>query len=259
MNEESTCCKFFSPHQCLCWFAALVALALVAFLGVTTVNKIKEGRYIGQGDQYKNILSVAGEGKVLAKPDVGQVTLSVVSPASTVAVAQKDNTAKMNKISEAMKSLGIKEEDLKTTNYNISPRYQYVSGRSNLIGYEVTQSLEVKIKDLEKAGDILAKAADSGVNQVSALNFTFDDPEKLKAEARSKAIKNAKEKAEALARELGVALGQITSFSENSYGDAVSYMAKEAYGLGGGGAAAPDVQVGQNEIQVNVDITYEIY
>jgi len=243
------------------WVAVGVAAFLAAFLLGQTINTFKEGRYIGQSSQYKNTISVAGEGKVVGKPDIGQVSLSVVSQAATVAVAQKSNTEKMDKVIKAMKDLGVEEEDLKTTSYSIYPRYQYTSGRSDIIGYEITQALEVKIRDLEKSGDILGQAAAAGANQVGSLSFTFDDPEKIKSEARQEAIGQAKQKAQDLAASLGVSLGKVTSFSEGSSDGTTPvpmYSAQEGYGVGGGGAA-PDIQTGQNEVVVYVNIAYEIY
>lgn len=258
-EEKNLNLKIIPPANYLPVAAVGVAILLVIFLAAATYTKILEGRYMGQGMQYKNTISVAGEGKVLAKPDIGQVSLSVVSDAKTVAIAQKDNTDKMNKITGLMKDLGIKEEDLKTTNYSVEPSYQYYEGKSEIIGYVITQTLEVKIRNLEKVGDILGQAAASGANQVGSLYFTFDDPEKLNTEARQKAIDNAKAKAQDLARSLGVSLGKVVSFSESSLGQPETrYYASDALGKGGGGAV-PDIQTGQNEINVNVSLSYEIY
>lgn len=260
MEEKNVNLKIIPPMEYLPWAVIGVAVFLMVFLAAATYTQVLEGRYAGQGAQYKNTISVEGTGKVLSKPDIGKVNLSVVSAAKTVAVAQKDNTEKMNKITSAMKDLGIKEEDLKTANYSVSPSYQYSNGRSEIIGYEITQTLEVKIRDLEKVGDILGKAAAAGANQVGSLSFTFDDPEKLNAEARQKAITNAKEKAQDLAKSLGVSLGKVVSFGESSSSDrSVPMYANEMLGKGGASAAIPDVQTGQNEVNISVSISYEIY
>ncbi|MBU4143061.1 SIMPL domain-containing protein, partial [Patescibacteria group bacterium] len=255
-EEKDINLKIIPPAKYLPMAVLSVAALLVVFLAAASYTKILEGRYAGQSSQYKNTISVSGEGKVFAKPDIGQVSLSVISDALTVAAAQKDNTDKMNKITKAIKDLGVKEEDLKTTNYSVSPRYQYSAGKSIIIGYEVTQTLEVKIRDLAKVGDILDKATGVGANQVGSLSFTFDDPEKLNSEARQKAIDNAKTKARDLAKSLGVSLGKVVSFSESTGGMPVPMYssAKEALGMGGG--AIPDIQTGQNEIDISVSISY---
>lgn len=259
-EEKNVNLKIVPPSRYLPWIAMAVAAALILFLIAATVGKIKESRYLGKNSQYKNTIAVSGDGRVLAKPDIGQVDLSVVSQAAAVAAAQKDNTDKMNKITGAMKELGVKEDDLQTVNYNIYPRYQYSNGRNQIIGYEVSQTLRVKIRNLDQAGKILENAATLGANQVGSLDFTFDNPEKLKEEARQKAIAGAKKKAEDLAGILKIRLGKITSFSENVSGEpGPVYYAEKEYGVGGGGVAAPDIQTGKNEILVNVTLVYEIY
>lgn len=260
MEEKDVNLKIIPPAKYLPWVAAGVAAMLMIFLAAATYTQVLEGRYAGQSTQYKNTISVSGEGKVVAKPDIGQISLSVISNASTVAVAQKDNTNKMNKIVAAMKDAGIAEVDMKTASYSLYPQYQYTSGKSTIIGYEVSQTLEVKIRDLDKVGDILGKATAAGANQMGSLSLTFDDPEELNAQARQKAIDNAKEKAQKLAAALGVSLGKITSFSENNSGDSATMYSYNEKAVGMGGASSvPDIQTGQNEIQVNVNIAYEIY
>lgn len=265
MNENNTCPICSSNKITAAALGVLVILAI--FLAAMTVakifetrNAIREGRYIGQDREYKNTIVVTGEGRAFAKPDIGEVTVSVLSQASTVALAQKDNVEKMNAVVKAMKDLGIKEEDLKTTNYQVNPRYQYSAGRSTIIGYEVRQSLQVKIRELDKAPQVIEKATSSGANEVGSLNFTIDDQDKVKNEAREEAINKAKAKAQNLVVSLGVSLGKIVSFSEN-YGATpypVYYESAKTLGMGGGGAA-PDIQTGQNEINAGVSITYEIY
>jgi hypothetical protein len=260
MPEEQNLNIKANPPEKILWAAVAILVVFSVFGLVLIVNGIKEGRYIGQSTEYRKTISISGEGKVLAKPDIGQVSLSVVTQASTVAAAVSGNNDKMNKINQAMKDLGISEDDLKTTAYNINPSYQYTSGKSVIIGYEVNQSLAVKIRDLDKTSQILEKAASLGANQVGSLSFTIDDAEKIKEEAREKAIVNAKEKADNLAKALGVNLGRVVGFDESSGGGTPIPMYDSMLGRGGGGeiAPAPTVSVGQNEIVVNVNLQYEV-
>ena len=238
---------------------AVLILITAVYMIFATQNEIKTGRYIGQDIQVKNTITISGEGKVLAVPDIGEVSLGVLSDAKTVAAAQKDNTDKMNKVIQAMKDLGVDEKDLKTTSYSINPNYQYISGKSIIIGYQVSQTLDVKIRQLDKASDILAKAADNGVNQIGSISFTIDNPDSIKAEARKKAINDAKQKADVLKNDLGVNIVKIVSFSESSSQPPISYYTDKAMGVGGGGTTpTPQVETGQNEITVDVTITYEI-
>jgi len=236
----------------------VLILVVAVYMIFATQNEVKQGKYIGQDIQVKNTIAVTGEGKVLAKPDIGEVSLTVLSEAVTVAAAQKDNTQKMNRVTKAMKDLGVDDKDLKTTNYSISPNYQYTAGKSVIIGYQVTQTLDVKIRQLDKASDILAEAANNGANQISSLSFTIDNPDSIKAEARKKAIEDAKQKANTLKNDLGVTIVRIVSFSESGSQPPIPYYADKALGMGGGGEITPTIQTGQNEITVDVAITYEI-
>src|SRR4030042_2708603 len=257
-NDKQLNIKIIPPQEYLPYVFAVLGLVLIVFLGVLAYNAIKENKYIGKSAEYRNTINVSGQGKVLIKPDIGQVDLAVVTEVSTVAKAVSDNNQKMNKIIQAMKGLGVSENDLKTVIYNINPKYQYTSGRSSIIGYEVNQTLQVKIRDLDKTSQVLEKAAELGANQVGSLSFTIDDPEKIKEEARQKAIENAKKKAGEMEKSLGIKLGKIVGFDESSD----STVPPVYYGVDGrGGGAevpAPQIQAGQNEVVVTVNLMYEV-
>ena len=249
----------------------ILAVVLIALFAILTVsgavdisNKIKQGKYIGQEIETKNTISVSGKGEVYTQPDLAIIVFSVETEKTTVAKAMEENTEKMNDIIEAMKSLSIEEKDLKTIDFNISPRYEYrdyniypSTGRRVLVGYEVTQSLQVKIRDLEKIGQAIQEATDLGSNQVGNLQFTVDKQDEFKDQAREEAIGQAKEKAEKIASQLGVNLARITSFSESSQLPYYYRSDLVAEGIGAG-ASAPQIEVGQSKIEVNVTLTYEI-
>lgn len=246
----------------------LLAIVFAISTGVDIFNKIKQSRYIGQDVNFKNTIVVSDTGEIYAKPDLAIISFSVVNEAKEVSDAMLENTEKMNNVINALKDQGIAEKDLKTTSYNIYPRYDYIktetiSGKRVLAGYEVRQALQVKVRSLDKIGIIISKATESGSNQIGNLQFTIDDQEELKKRAREQAVEKAKEKAGQMAHQLGVRLGKITSFSENFYSpyfDNRNIYLKEAVGMGGADSApAPSVEAGENMISVSVTITYEIY
>ena len=232
---------------------ALVVLSgfLTVWLGTDINNKL---------DKSENTIKVSATSDVFAKPDLALSTFSVLSEAKTVGEAMQDNAAKMNAVIAFVKSQGVDDKDIKTTNFSVSPRYEWreKTGERVSVGYEVSQSLQVKIRDLAKIGDIIQGATEAGANEVGNLQFTIDNEDALKEEARNKAIEEAKTKAKNLAEKLGISLVKIISFSESGDYPMPYYVptSKEALGIGGG--ATPDIQPGENKISVTVSLIYQI-
>ena len=249
--------------------AILFLAVLIVWFGVGASNKLKEGRYIGRNFEAQNVITVTGKGEVYAKPDLALVDFSVVTEKKTVIEAMAENTQKMNSIIDSIKKQGVEEKDLKTTTFNIFPRYEWLekeacfppcpTGRRVLVGYEITQSLEAKIRDLAKIGDIIQGAIDAGANQVGDLQFTIDKQDELQKQARGQAIEKAKAKAKEMAKQLGVKLVRITNFSESGVVPIPwpYFETEKAIGIGGG-AEMPQIQTGENKIEATVSITYEI-
>lgn len=254
--------------------AGLVAvlLALVSlFVLAQTFISFKEYRYVGGGVMPTNIITVSGEGEVFAVPDIATFTISVSEDQKTVKEAQDMVTKKMNSALEVLKNdYDIEEKDIKTVDYSVYPKYDYTSfpctqfscppSKQNLVGYTVTQTVSVKVRDVAEAGKILGSMGEIGVTNISGLNFTIDDQVALERDARQEAIADAQEKAKALSKDLGVKIVRIVNFSES--GNYPIYFNK-AYDVtlaegGRGGAVAPEVPVGENRISSNVTITYEI-
>ncbi len=242
----------------------------IVFLAVLTLGQLQGLRYIGAGVQPANTISVSGYGEAFAAADIATFTFSVVSEKASVAAAQADATAKANATTKYLTGAGVDKKDIQTSNYSINPQYDYIQGactngycpggRQVLRGYEVRQSTTVKVRDTAKAGDLLAGVGSAGATEVSGLQFTFDDPNKLQNESRTKAIADAKAKADELAKELGVSLVRVVSFNESGNTPSPIYYAK---GLGAGAVdsqanVAPEISVGQNKVTSNVQVTYEI-
>ena len=257
--------KLKECHQKMCILGILAAVFLIVlsvFFIFKTRNASREYGYIGRAPLNQYTVTIDAEGKVSGKPDVAVINLGVQSESATVKVAQGDNTKKMDNIIKAIKDNGVKDEDIQTTNYSIYPKYSYDQNRgtSNITGYTVSQSVTVKVRDLDKTGTILAKAGDLGANTVGGVQFTIDNPDALKAEARQKAIDNAKAKADELFKKLGVGAGRIVSFNEYSAGTGGPVYYKEAMGMGGAAmdSAAPSIQSGSLDVVVNVTLVFEI-
>jgi len=255
---------------------------LIVFIIILGIGAITVMSNIGVNRANISTINVDGTGNAMAVPDIATFTFSVTEAGKTVADAQVKATAKINSALKSVRDQGVSDKDISTQSYNINPRYEYQTvvcprpispetglpvvsycpgGKSVLTGYEVSQSIQVKVRDLTKAGAILTSVGSLGVQNVNSLSFAVDEPEKIQADARNKAITDAKSKAEVLAKQLGVRLVRITSFSENTGGYprpmmyAVSEMAK-------GGVAtpsmAPEIPTGEQKVTSNVSVTYEI-
>lgn len=236
-------------------------IAIIIGIAVWVVGNLKTYHTIGKAPRTEHTIVVSGEGKVTAAPNIATVTIGTLTQGSDVARAQKENTEKMNALIGAVKKLGIEEKDLQTTTYYINPRYNYREGRSEIQGYEVSQSVTVKIRDLSKISAVLAAAGEHKANQVSGVQFSIDDPENLRDEARVKAITRAREVAEAISQGLGVKLGRVVAFNESGggYPGPMPYFAESRLGVGGAEPfPEPKIQPGTNEIVVNVSVIYEI-
>jgi uncharacterized protein len=209
-----------------------------------------------------DVVTVTGTGKVSAAPDVAVADLAITVERATADEAQKEANQRSNAVVDYLKQAGVDEDDIRTSSYNIFPQYDYIEGRTRIRGYQLTQTLEVKIRDLDKANTILDGVVSAGVNQVNNFRFEIDDPDELKAEARKKAIEDARAKAEQLEDDLGLNLGRVVSFSEDTGGFPPPYFGREAIGIGMGGdtkaVPAPAIPTGQNEVTVTVSITYQI-
>ena len=249
--NNATCC-----HKPMFWFKILTLLCVTAIVIVSVVMALRK-------DDFNNQFSVSATGRVFAKPDIANLIVGVKTEAKfTAALAVKENTAKMNEIIKALKDIGIEEKDIQTTNYNLSPVYDWTDKTGQrLKGYEVNQNINIKIRDLDKIGDAIAKTTEKGANQIGNISFTIDDEFALRNEARAEAIKKAKEKAESIVGATGIKLGKIVNVYENQvyYPSAINYSNKEmSLGIGGGAVPAPDIQAGENEVVVEATVVWEV-
>lgn len=250
-------------------YAALIILALIAaYAAVSFVGAYSSSI---EPTSYRSF-AVTADGKAIAVPDIAEFTFSVVTEGGKdLSSLQSQNTASTNGAIDFVKSEGVDSKDIQTSGYSISPRYEYsncgsYSGSNvcpppTIVGYTVTQSVDVKVRDFSKIGDILSGVVAKGANNVSSLNFTLDDPTSVEAEARAEAIKKAQVQADEIAKEGGFSVGRLLSIDESQNMPQPVYYnmsAKESYGLGGGPSAAPSIEAGSEEVRVSVTLRYEI-
>ena len=216
----------------------IIGILLAIFLLTISVNQIAgwKDKFVGN-----NTISVTGEGKAVGIPDVGLISLSVLSEKNTAKEVMQDNAIKMNDIIKFIKDSGVEVKDVQTSGYYLNPRYDWQNGNRVFRGYDLTSTLSVKIRNIDKISEIIDGAVSRGANQIGNIQFIINDEAQLKNEARDKAIAQAKDKAQQIAKSVGLTLGKIVSFSENN-GTAIYpqplYMDK-GIAAGGGGATRP--------------------
>lgn len=255
-----------SPQGLMRILISLVLVALMIYLGAAAKNALHDSDSIDQ-----NVITVSANAREFAKPDTAVASFTVTKENASLETARTQVDTISNGVVEYLKQAGIDEKDIKTTSYSMYPRDEYDTPPCPINSicpprktgkiYVVEETFEVRIRNLDKVGDIISGVSGKGVNQIGALRFEVDDAhlKELSDTARQAAIAKARQDAEKLAGSLGVRLGKLKNFSESSGGQPMPYY---AYGKGGADATmsapAPQIATGQNEIVSNVTLIYEI-
>lgn len=203
---------------------------------------------------------VTGEGQATTPPDLALLSLAVMREAKTARAALDANNDAMAAVIAAMKAAGIKDRDLQTSGIQINPRYNYTnkadgSQEAELVAYQVTNTLSVRVRDLDKTGEIIDKAVSLGVNQGGGITFTNDDPAATVTAARKKAVADAIAKAKTLAEAAGVNLGKVLEISDQSFTPPPMPINAKAFDAA---RSAVPVQAGENAYSVQVTVTFEL-
>lgn len=219
------------------------------------------GKHLETRDREIPVITVSGEGKTSAAPDIAEITLGFqVSRQRNAGDAMNQLTRGTDAVLAAIKAQGIEDKDIRTENFSLNPVYDWTSGRQTILGYEASQSMRVKVRDLDKVSPLLGAATSAGANQAGNVQFTIDDPEAARSAARAEAIAQAQEKAERLADDLGMRLGRIRSFDENYGGGPTPPVYMRGIGTAESDAAqnAVPLPAGEQDVAVQVSITYEL-
>lgn len=204
-----------------------------------------------------DLFTVTGEGKATAVPDIAQVSLGITASGASVAQVQSQANNTINNVIAAIKKLGVGDKDIQTTNYNLRPDYNFISGRQSIKSYVADINLTVKVRQFDKINQVIDVATSAGANQVGGLIFTLDDAMKLKVEndARKAAIDQAKTKASQIAAESGLNLGRLVNVAENpNFAPRPMLMAGAAKA---DNSAPTEIQPGSSEISISVVLSYE--
>jgi uncharacterized protein YggE len=256
--------------------AGAVALGVLALAAL--MYAVREVRYMVAQPVGTTFITVSGKGEVQSSPDIAEVTFTLRAESAKVAEAQKQIKDKTAAAVVALAELKIEEKDIKTISYNSYPKYEYKqvvcragycppAGNPTISGYEVMQTVQIKVRDVDQVGTVFEKLGTLGINELSGPNFTIDDIEKVKADARGLAIEDAQEKAKVLAKQLGLDIIRLSSFDDGSQGGGyypTPMYEKSAMGMGGdslqsvAGNAANGIMQGENTTTANVTLVFEV-
>ena len=236
-------------------FIALI-LSVVVTLAAVCVIAYNVSESLSQSTHQQ--LTVTGEGKAYAKPDIASVNVALKTEGKNSGDVVNENNTKMNNIIKAIKALGIEAKDIQTSSYNLTPQYNWTEKQGRVFtGYELDQQITVTIRDFGKISDVLDKATSNGANTIGELVFSIENPEKAKSEARDKAIAQAKQKAQEMAKAAGMSI-KLINITEGYSPSPVMYNAMKLEASAPSVGAAPDIQTGQQEIDVTINLTYQV-
>ncbi len=246
------------------WLVMGLGGLLIAFVALGVVQKAHDLNSSFKNDRPANTISVSGEGKVTAKPDLATVSIGVLSQGASAVDVKNQNNEKVNKVIAFIKQQGIADADIQTSQFSFYAQQDWKTGTQKIIGYQGNQTVTVKVRGVEKDTTALEKILDgsvnNGANQVDGVNLTVDKPTDLQNEARKLAIADAKKKAKELAQEAGLTLGKVVSVSENSMGGypvPMAYSTNQALGADMK-SSAPDIQTGSQEINETMTLVFEV-
>lgn len=203
-----------------------------------------------------NKLTVSATGSKKVMPDVGYLTVGLKTQNKSMKKAQSANRETMNALFDTLKGTGLAQDDIRTVNYSVYPMYDYTSGSGKISGYEVTNMIELTIRDIDTVGDYIDIAAANGANTDYSVRFDILDKSVLYNEALELAVENAKGKADAIASAGGYKIISTLEISESQSYYSPPYDRYEM--AEADGAASTPITAGQLEITANVTVVYQI-
>jgi len=248
------------PQEEICMKASsrrfIVVLLLIA-LAVTVAGCSPASN--NEASEAIDTISVEGLGKARGNPDQATMSVGVSVSNENITLAVKASNDTIARITQAVKELGVEENDIQTTNFNIWGEDQFdpqTGQRKEAKLYHVDSTIQVNVNDVEKVGEILEASIDNGANNIYGLSFGIQDTSSLASEARIGALDDARQRAEQIAQKLGVTLGEVQSVVEISGSSVVPYFEAPGYGMGGGGQ--PPISEGSMTVTISVQVTYKI-
>ncbi|MCL7713529.1 SIMPL domain-containing protein [Stenotrophomonas mori] len=204
------------------------------------------------------LLNISAQAEARRVPDVATLSAGVVTQAVDGNSAMRANAVQMDKVMAAIKAAGIAERDIQTSGINLNPQYRYADNEApKITGYQATNTVSLKVRDITKLGTVLDSLAAQGANQIHGPNFEIDQPEPVYDEARLAALKNAQARAETYAKSLGLRVRRIVSISEGG-GGGFRPMPRMAMAPMVKAEMDTAVSPGETALSVDLDVVFEL-
>jgi len=237
-----------------------ILLAGLLVLGIAAFNPQGAQVQAAEDDSPVRTLSVVGRGQLEVKPDTAVITVGVTEVKPTPIEAYNALSESINKVADAVKAKGVKEDNIRTSVFQLSPEYNWTQERGQeLVGYRATNTLSITTQDLDKVADLIQATVEAGANDLRGINFTVKDTEKLLEEALKAAVADAKAKAELVAGEFGDKIARVQSVTVQDQGASLVRAEAEAFmALDEAFKAAVPVYSGTTTFSAVVSVTFEL-
>jgi uncharacterized protein YggE len=205
------------------------------------------------------LLNISANAEATRVPDVATLSAGVVTQAADGNSAMRQNAQQMDKVLAAIKAAGIAERDVQTSGVSLNPQYRYADNEApKITGYQASNTVSLKVRDIAKLGKVLDALAAQGANQINGPSFEIDQPEPVYDEARLAALKKAQARAQTYAKSLGLQVRRIVSISENAGGGFRPMPMMRAQAAGMAMDKATPVAPGESTVSVNLDVVFEL-
>lgn len=202
------------------------------------------------------LLDVTATGKTTRVPDLATIRAGVVTQAATAAAALSDNANRMSAVLSALKRAGIQPRDIATANVSLQPQYRYEDNKPPVItGYQATNNVSIRFRDIAKSGAILDALVAQGANQIDGPNLSLDQPDAALDEARVDAVKRAQARAQLYAKAAGLSVSRILTIAEGGE-IAGPPPPMPVYRMAAAKAADTQVMPGESDVTVTITVRF---
>ena len=203
------------------------------------------------------VLSISASAQASATPDVALISAGVVTQHADSNTALRNNAEQMQRVMSALKAAAIADRDIQTSGISLSPQYLYAENQPPQIqGYQASNTLNIKVRNLARLGQVLDALAAQGANQINGPSFAIDQPEPLYQQARLDALRQARTQADTYASALGLKVRRVISLSEGNHTQAP--MPLMAMRSAAKAEMDTPIAAGQSSVQVQLDVVYEL-